>query len=222
MRCGHTWRLLIILLFLNACPSVATELIAAIGASCCILFGACLPACVTPVSTGHEALVERFGRFNRRLTPGWHFLYTPIEQISMKGSLREQVLDIPKQACYTKDNAPISADAIVYMQIFDMEAACYKVEGVYQAIRQLCLTQLREEIGKLTLDEAFSSREILSKSLLQDLNEVTQKWGVRITRVELQELQPSSTISAGNVRNDVHDASGLLGRHTRIWRAQSL
>ena len=89
------------------------------------------------------------------------------------------------------------------MQIFDMEAACYKVEGVYQAIKQLCLTQLREEIGKLTLDEAFSSREHLSKSLLTDLNEVTHRWGVRITRVELQELQPSHTISAGNE----HDAS---------------
>jgi regulator of protease activity HflC (stomatin/prohibitin superfamily) len=68
---------------------------------------------------------------------------------------------------------------------------------VFKAVRELCLTQLREEIGKLDIDQAFSSREHLGKTLLSDLNEVTQRWGVEITRVELQELQPTATIAAG-------------------------
>ena len=72
--------------------------------------------------------------------------------------------------------------------------ACYEVEDVFHAIRQICLTQLREEVGKLSLDDTFSSREHLGKTLLSDLNQVTHTWGVQITRIELQELQPSPTI----------------------------
>ena len=143
---------------------------------------------------GRECLVERFGRYHRRLTPGWHLVYSPFETISMKGSLREQVLDIPSQQCYTRDNAPIMADAVVYLRVLDLKTACYEVENVFNAIRQICLTQLREEIGKLTLDDTFSSREHLGKTLLSDLNRVTHTWGVQITRIELQELQPSATI----------------------------
>lgn len=90
----------------------------------------------------------------------------------------------------------ITADAVVYMRIFDMKMACYEVEDVFNAIRQISLTQLREEIGKMSLDDCFSSRETLGKSLLADLNTVTKRWGVQITRVELQELQPSPTIAA--------------------------
>jgi regulator of protease activity HflC (stomatin/prohibitin superfamily) len=112
----------------------------------------------------------------------------------MRGSLREQVLDIPSQQCYTRDSAPIMADAVVYLRILDLKTACYEVEDVFHAIKQICLTQLREEIGKLTLDDTFSSREHLGKTLLSDLNLVTQTWGVQITRIELQELQPSRTI----------------------------
>lgn len=155
----------------------------------------CLPLCWTQqVETGRECLVERFGRYHRRLTPGWHLVCSPFETVSMRGSLREQVLDIPSQQCYTRDNAPIMADAVVYLRILDLKTACYEVEDVFHAIRQICLTQLREEIGKLTLDDTFSSREHLGKTLLSDLNGVTMNWGVQITRIELQELQPSRTI----------------------------
>lgn len=143
---------------------------------------------------GDECLVERFGCFNRRLGPGWHLLARPFESVSMHATTREQVVDIPPQQCYTLDNAPIKADAVVYMRIFSMEAARYQVEAVYNAILNLCLTQLREEVGKLTLDESFSSRERINKALLSDLNHATRSWGVEITRVEIQNLEPSPVI----------------------------
>ena len=105
--------------------------------------------------------------------------------------------DVPPQQCYTLDNAPLRADAVVYMKINNVEAARYNVQDVMLAILNLCLTQLPEEVGKLTLDESFSSRERINKELLKDLNGVSATWGVEITQVELQNMEPSRDILAG-------------------------
>ena len=164
------------------------------GWTCCAV-GACVASTTLKiVTTGDECLVERFGRFHRRLGPGWHLVAPLIETVSFHDTLREQVLDVPPQQCYTRDNAPIKADAVVYMRIVDMEAARYNVMGLQNAILNLCLTQLREQVGKLTLDESFSSRDRLNKALLEDLNNVCLTWGVEITRVEIQNLEPSRDI----------------------------
>jgi len=101
---------------------------------------------------------------------------------------------VPPQQCYTLDNAPLKADAVVYLRIINMEMARYQVQDMSIAILNLCLTQLREEVGKLTLDESFSSRERINLALLRDLNEVCRTWGVEITRVEIQNLEPSPDI----------------------------
>lgn len=164
-----------------------------ITAGCAAGITTCIK-CIKVVTTGHECLIERFGKYNRRLDAGWHLLVPIIERVSFRVTTREQVLDIPPQQCYTKDNAPLKADAVVYMRIADVISAKYNVEDVHDAIMNLCLTQLREEVGKLTLDESFSSRERINYELLKDLNAVCQGWGVTITRVELQNLQPSLTI----------------------------
>ena len=148
------------------------------------------------ITTGDECLVERFGKYNRKLGPGWHLILPPFESISFQATTREQVLDVPPQQCYTLDNAPIRADAVVYLRLTSIEAARYNVEDVRNAILNLCLTQLREEVGKLTLDESFSSRERINKELLKDLNAVANTWGVEITRVELQNMEPSKDILA--------------------------
>lgn len=88
------------------------------------------------------------------------------------------------------------SDAVVYMRIFDVYAARYSIQDVMSGILNLCLTQLREEVGKLTLDESFSSRERINRALLKDLNAVTRTWGVEITRVEIQNMEPSRDILA--------------------------
>jgi len=165
--------------------------ISALGVSACY-FG--VTSCVKVITTGDECLIERFGRYHRKLDAGWHLLLPIVERVSFKVTTREQVLDVPPQQCYTKDNAPIKADAVVYMKIHDVISAKYKVEDIQSALLNLCLTQLREEVGKLTLDESFSSRERINYALLRDLNAVCQGWGIEITRVELQNLQPSQTI----------------------------
>jgi len=163
----------------------------------CVVAGAvttCAVGCIKVITTGDECLIERFGKYHRKLNAGWHVVLPIIERISFQATTREQVLDVPPQQCYTKDNAPLSADAVVYMRVQDVVSAKYNVEDVHSAILNLCLTQLREAVGKLTLDESFSSRERINYGLLKDLNEVCVGWGVEITRVEIQNLQPSLTI----------------------------
>jgi len=157
---------------------------------------ALVAACIRPVSQGNEALVERFGKFHKKLTPGWHLLLPVIDRVSYTETIREQILDVPPQQCYTKDNAPLTADAVVYIRIYNTEVSYYSVAAVKEAILNLVLTQLREEVGKLTLDETFSSRERINTCLLKDLNTVTQHWGTEITRVEVRDINPSPDIVA--------------------------
>lgn len=165
-----------------------------------IVLGACAvgivgaASCIKIVSTGDECLVERLGKFHRSLGPGIHFVLSPIECISFQDTIREQVMDVPPQDCFTQDNAPLNADAVMYMRIHNMKDACYNVFNVRNALLNLCLTNVREEVGRLTLEEAFSSRGELNKRLLASLNKVSHGWGIEITRVEIQHLEPSADI----------------------------
>eukprot|EP00558_Chaetoceros_sp_UNC1202_P008976 CAMPEP_0197247482 /NCGR_PEP_ID=MMETSP1429-20130617/29221_1 /TAXON_ID=49237 /ORGANISM="Chaetoceros sp., Strain UNC1202" /LENGTH=311 /DNA_ID=CAMNT_0042708397 /DNA_START=98 /DNA_END=1030 /DNA_ORIENTATION=- len=154
----------------------------------------CAASCIKIISTGDECLVERLGKFHRSLGPGLHLIFPPFETISFQDTLREQVLEINPQECFTADNAPLTADAIVYMRITNMKDACYKVFNLRNAVMNLCLTHIREGVGRLTLEDSFSSRGELKRSLLTSLNQVCHEWGVEITRVEIQSLQPSPEI----------------------------
>ena len=189
--------LALLLPFAHICISDAflnKELIASactIGAACTVITAA---SCVKVISTGDECLVERLGKFHRSLGPGIHIVFHPFETISFTDTLREQVFDIPPQECFTLDNAPLTADAIVYMKIKNMKDACYEIFNVKNAVLNLCLTNVREEVGRLTLEQAFSSRGELNRALLISLNDVCRNWGIEITRVEIQHLQPSPDI----------------------------
>ena len=153
------------------------------------LFSTCFYA-----RSGDECLVERLGKYHRKLGPGLHFVLKPFETISFKDTLREQLLDIPPQECFTLDNAPLTVDAIVYLRVVNTQHACYNVSQVRRAVLNLCLTHLREEVGRLTLEESFASRNVLSQKIVTTLNTICQDWGVVITRVEIQRLEPSRDI----------------------------
>mmetsp|Transcript_24384 Transcript_24384/g.54543 ORF Transcript_24384/g.54543 Transcript_24384/m.54543 type:complete len:355 (+) Transcript_24384:235-1299(+) len=146
------------------------------------------------IQEGDVAIVERLGKFNQQLEPGLHYLIPFVDIIRTRLTRREQVLDIPPQKCITSDNAPLLADAVVYWRIFDPERAIYAVEDLSLAIQTLVLTQLRAEIGKLTLDMTFSAREQINNVLLEELDVATNPWGVKITRVEVQEIMPNTEI----------------------------
>jgi regulator of protease activity HflC (stomatin/prohibitin superfamily) len=146
------------------------------------------------INQGEEALVATFGKYKRKLPAGPHFITPFIDSISYQGSIKEQVLDIPPQQCITRDNVSIAADAVVYWRIVDMEKAFYRVENLRQAMTNIVLTQLRSELGSLELDETFTARSKINEILLRDLDDATDPWGVKVTRVELRDILPAKAV----------------------------
>ena len=151
-------------------------------------------ASIKIVNQGDVAIVERLGKFHAVLNPGLHWIIPIIDRLRTRLSQREQVFDIPPQDCISLDNAPLAADAVVYWRIVDPNNAYYSVTDLRMAIQNLVLTQLRSEIGKLTLDATFSAREQINSVLLQDLDVATEPWGVKITRVEVRDIIPNKDI----------------------------
>ena len=147
------------------------------------------------VKQGDEALVETLGKYNgKKLTPGLNYVIPVFQRVAFQGNIREKVLDIPPQQCITRDNVSITVDAVVYWRILDMERSYYKVENLHAAMVNLVLTQIRGEMGKLELDETFTARSQINEMLLRELDEATDPWGVKVTRVELRDLIPSRAV----------------------------
>lgn len=156
--------------------------------------GAGLAGSVRIINQGNEALVERLGSYNRKLSPGLNFTAPFLDRVAYQETIREKVLDIPPQTCITRDNVSISVDAVVYWRIVDMEKAYYKVQNLQAAMVNLVLTQIRAEMGKLELDETFTARSEINEVLLRELDISTDPWGVKVTRVELRDIIPSKAV----------------------------
>lgn len=166
-----------------------------LGYAATVAAAAIVVSSVKVIGTADTQLIERFGKFQRQLEPGLHFTIPVIERTAFFCTTREQVLDIPPQKAITRDNAPLTADAVVYWKIVDAELARYAVKDLLAAIQNLILTQLRSEIGKLTLDETFSARQKMNAILLAELDAATDVWGVKVTRVEVRDIIPSKDIT---------------------------
>lgn len=151
-------------------------------------------ASIRIVHQGDIAIVERLGKFHAILNPGFHVIIPLVDRLRTRLSQREQVFDIPPQACISLDNAPLAADAVVYWRVVNPQDAYYSVTDLRMAIQNLVLTQLRSEIGKLSLDDTFSAREQINSVLLKDLDIATKPWGVKITRVEVRDIIPNKAI----------------------------
>jgi len=160
-----------------------------------VLGGSALTSSVKVINQGNQALVETLGKYNgKKLDPGLSFIIPFIDRIAFQATIRERVLDIPPQQCITRDNVSITADAVVYWRILDLEKAYYKVENLQSAMVNLVLTQIRSEMGKLELDQTFTARTQINELLLRDLDESTDPWGVKVTRVELRDIIPSKAV----------------------------
>ncbi len=159
-----------------------------------VLAAAAALATVKIIPQGDEALVERLGQFDRKLPAGLNILVPGVEVIAYRDTTREKVFDIPPQTCITRDNVAISADAVIYWRIVDMEKTYYKVQNLQMAMVNLALSQLRAEMGKLDLDETFTARERVNEALMRELDHATVPWGIKVTRVELKEIIPAKAV----------------------------
>lgn len=139
-------------------------------------------------------VVERLGRFHKVMHSGLNFVVPFIDRVLPLVDLREQVMDYPPQAVITKDNVTMQIDTVIYYQITDPVKAVYEITHLRLAIEKLTQTTIRNVIGELTLDETLTSREKINSQLRVILDEATDKWGVKVNRVELKSIEPPADI----------------------------
>ncbi len=146
------------------------------------------------VPQARAGIVERFGRYNRTLNPGLTILVPFVDRLKPLIDLREQVVSFPPQPVITEDNLVVGIDTVLYFTVNDAKSATYEVANPLQAIEQITVTTLRNVIGSLTLEAALTSRDHINAQLRTVLDEATNKWGIRVNRVEIKSIDPPGSI----------------------------
>lgn len=141
-----------------------------------------------------KGLIERLGKYQRTAESGLTIIVPVIDKMT-KVDMRENVVDVPPQEVITKDNVVVTVDAVVYYEATDPVKLVYNVANFYIAATKLAQTNLRNVIGEMQLDESLTSREAINAALRQILDDATDKWGVRVVRVELQRIEPPMDVT---------------------------
>ena len=139
-------------------------------------------------------VVQRLGKFRVVLPPGFHFIIPFFDRVAYRHETREQVIDIPSQACITRDNIQVEVDGLVYLQILDPQKASYGIEDYIRASVNLAQTTMRSEIGKLSLGQSFYEREHLNETIVKEIDKASDSWGIKVLRYELRNITPSPNV----------------------------
>ena len=139
-------------------------------------------------------IVERLGKYSTTLEAGFHVLIPFLDRVAYRHTLKEQAVDVPPQACITKDNIAVEVDGILYMQVVDPKKASYGIDHYKFAATQLAQTTMRSVMGKLDLDKTFEEREIINSAIVDAVDKASDPWGVKVTRYEVKNILPPQSI----------------------------
>jgi regulator of protease activity HflC (stomatin/prohibitin superfamily) len=182
------------------------------------------------INQSNQALVERLGKYKKTLDPGVNWLAPILDTIVWEDTLREQLIDTGEHQAFTKDSVSLKVKAVVYWKILDLQRAYYAVDNVQDAIRSRVITAMSAEIGRLDLARAVSARNDINKALLLQLDEETGSWGIKVTRIDVQDLKPSDSVIASmelerdaesKKRAEIAQAQGTAGYLREIAKALS-
>ena len=151
-------------------------------------------SCVKVIKQSRVGIVIRLGKFHKKADTGVHFLIPFLDQMAYVIDLRENVVDFPPQPVITKDNVTMQIDTVVYFQVTDPVRYVFEISNPISAIENLTATTLRNIIGELDLDETLTSRDLINTKMRSILDEATDKWGIKVNRVELKNIMPPQDI----------------------------
>ena len=153
-----------------------------------------LICCIRIVPQAHEYVIELLGKYKTTWSAGLHFIIPVIEQVANKITTKEQVLDSPPQPVITKDNVTMQIDTVIYFSIYDAKLYAYGAVNPISALANLAATTLRNIVGELELDGTLTSRDTINAKMTEILDEATDKWGIKVNRVELKNIIPPAEI----------------------------